>query len=65
VERVKQGRTRPLLNNVDTTSRLSQLLVERAPLYREIADIVVSTDGRKVRSVAEDILRELGSFATR
>jgi shikimate kinase len=65
VERVKQGRTRPLLNNVDTTSRLSQLLVERAPLYREIADVVVSTDGRKVRSVAEDILRELGSCATR
>ena len=62
VERVKQGRTRPLLNNVDTTSRLSQLLVERAPLYREIADVVVSTDGRKVRSVAEDILRELGSW---
>jgi shikimate kinase len=61
VERVKQGRTRPLLNNVDTTSRLSQLLVERAPLYREIADVVVSTDGRKVRSVAEDILRELGA----
>jgi shikimate kinase len=62
---VKQGRTRPLLNNVDTTSRLSQLLIEREPLYREIADVVVSTDGRKVRSVAEDILRELGSCATR
>ena len=60
VERVKQGRTRPLLNNVDTTSRLSQLLVERAPLYRGIADLVVPTNGRKVRSVAEDILRELG-----
>ncbi|HEX4674673.1 MAG TPA: shikimate kinase AroK [Steroidobacteraceae bacterium] len=65
VERVKQGRTRPLLSNVDSTSKLSQLLVERAPLYGEIADVVVSTDGRKVRSVAEDILRELGSSAVR
>jgi shikimate kinase len=65
VERVKQGRTRPLLSNVDTTSRLTQLLAERAPLYGEIADVVVSTDGRKVRSVAEDILRQLGSWATR
>jgi shikimate kinase len=65
VERVKQGRTRPLLSNVDSTSKLSQLLAERAPLYGEIADVVVSTDGRKVRSVAEDILRELGSWATR
>ncbi len=60
VERVKQGRTRPILTNVDSTSKLAQLLVERAPLYGEIADVVVSTDGRKVRSVAEDILRELG-----
>jgi hypothetical protein len=33
VERVKQARNRPLLNNVDTTSRLTQLLAERAPLY--------------------------------
>jgi shikimate kinase len=59
VDRVKQGRSRPLLNNVDTTSKLSQLMAERTPLYREVADLVVPTDGRKVRSVAEDILREL------
>jgi shikimate kinase len=65
VERVKQGRTRPLLSNVDTNSKLSQLLTERAPLYCEIADVVVATDGRKVRSVAEDILRELHSWAMR
>jgi shikimate kinase len=61
VERVKQGRNRPLLSNVDSTSKLTQLLAERMPFYREVADVVVSTDGRKVRSVAEDILRELHS----
>lgn len=59
VERVKQGRTRPLLNNVDAASKLSQLMAERVPLYRGIADVIVPTDGRKVRTVAEDILREL------
>jgi len=60
VERVKQGRTtRPLLTNVDATAKLSQLMAERVPLYREIADVVVPTDNRKVRTVAEDILREL------
>ena len=58
-ERVKQGRNRPLLSNVDTSTKLEQLMEERTPLYGEIADVVVSTDGRKVRSVAEDILREL------
>jgi shikimate kinase len=67
VERVKQGRTRPLLANVDTNAKLAQLLAQRMPLYREIADVVVSTDGRKVRTVAEDIVRELNaaSKATR
>jgi shikimate kinase len=31
----------------------------RAPLYEATADIVVDTDGRKVKSVVEDILRRL------
>jgi shikimate kinase len=33
----------------------------RAPLYDEIADIVVSTDGKRVNSVAEHVLRELSA----
>jgi shikimate kinase len=61
VERVKQGRTRPLLANVDTGTKLTQLLTQRTPLYMEIADVVVPTDGRKVRTVAEDIVRELNA----
>ena len=61
VERVKQGRTRPLLANVDTGSKLSQLMAQRTPLYLEVADVVVATDGRKVRTVAEEILRELSA----
>jgi shikimate kinase len=31
----------------------------RGPLYAEIADIVVTTDGRKVAAVAADIMRGL------
>ena len=58
VERVKQGRTRPLLSNVDTSAKLTQLMAERTPLYRGIADVIVATDGRKVRSVADDIDRK-------
>jgi shikimate kinase len=36
---------------------------QREPLYREIASVVVPTDGRRVQAVAEDIvagLRRLG-----
>ena len=58
-ERVRQGRARPLLNNVDPAIKLEELMKLRAPLYGEVADVTVITDNRKVRSVAEDILREL------
>jgi shikimate kinase len=58
-ERVRQGRSRPLLSQVDPAVRLGELMELRAPLYAEIADITVTTDNRKVRNVAEDILREL------
>jgi shikimate kinase len=57
--RVRHGRNRPLLAEVDTAARLGQLMDARAPLYGEIADITVPTDGRRVHSVAEHILREL------
>ena len=32
----------------------------RAPLYHEVADLVVRTDDRHVRVVAEQILNDLG-----
>jgi shikimate kinase len=59
VNRVRHMRNRPLLNNVDAAEKLTQLMAERAPLYLEIADLTVTTDGRKIQSVAEEIQREL------
>ena len=56
-ERVKQGRHRPLLSNVDPATRLEELMAVRDPLYREIADITIATDGRRVKAVADDIVR--------
>ncbi|MGH8229870.1 MAG: shikimate kinase [Steroidobacteraceae bacterium] len=58
--RVRRGRGRPLLLNVDPLAKLSQLMQERAPLYLGVADLTVPTDGRKVQSVAEEIVRGLG-----
>lgn len=59
--RVRYGRHRPLLSQEgDATQRLTQLMGVRAPLYAQIADFTVSTDGRRVHSVAESILRALG-----
>jgi len=59
-ERVKQGRNRPLLSNVDPAIRLEELMAVRDPLYRSIADVTVRTDGRRVKTVAEDIVRMIG-----
>jgi len=59
--RVRHGRNRPLLSEGDADERLAQLMQVRAPLYEGIADLTVCTDGRRVQSVAENILRELGA----
>jgi shikimate kinase len=56
-QRVRHARHRPLLLNVDPEERLRELMSERAALYASIADITVATDGRKVQSVADDIIR--------
>ena len=57
--RTKKGRERPLLENGDRKQILDDLMVERDAMYREIADLVVETDGRKVKAVANEILERL------
>ena len=59
VLRTRKGRERPLLENADPRATLEELLKERDPMYREIADIVVETDGRKVKSVADEIIEQV------
>ena len=59
VVRTKKGRERPLLENGDPRSTLEELLQKRDPLYREIADLVVETDGRKVHSVAQESIEAI------
>ena len=59
VSRTARGRERPLLDGGDPRTILEDLLAVRDPLYREIADLVVETDGRKVKSVADEIIDHL------
>jgi shikimate kinase len=60
LQRVGSGRGRPMLQGADIAQRLRELSRVREPLYRQIADITLSTDGRRVPKVAELIMRELG-----
>jgi shikimate kinase len=59
LERTRHGRHRPLLNDTNPEDKLVELMRHRATLYAEIADFTVSTDGRRVQTVAEEIHREL------
>ena len=60
LRRTSRGRDRPLLDQVDDRRAiLESLMIAREPLYLEIADLVVETDGRKVRAVASEILDRL------
>ena len=59
VARTEKGRLRPLLEGGDPRSILENLLSERDPLYREVADLVVETDGRRVHAVAKEIVEHI------
>ena len=59
IERTRHGRHRPLLHDTDPEQRLQELMGRRAALYAEIADLTITTDGRRVQLVAEEIHREL------
>jgi len=58
-ERVRQDRNRPLLASDDPLGRLSELYVERDPLYRSIADLTVDTGRQGVNALARQLLFKL------
>ena len=51
---------RPLLRVKNRKEILEKLEVERVPLYEEMADVQIVTDGRSIRAVADDVIRWLG-----
>jgi shikimate kinase len=59
IERTRHARHRPLLQAADPEQRLRELMLRRAMLYAEIADLTVTTDGRRVQLVAEEIHQQL------
>ncbi len=59
LKRTRRGRERPLLKTGDPREVLARLMEIREPQYREIAHLVVDTDGRKVSSVVREIRRNM------
>jgi shikimate kinase len=56
VDRVRTGVHRPALDG-DPAGTLQHMHEVREPLYREVADMIISVDGRSVNDVAEAVLR--------
>ncbi len=59
LRRTARDHNRPLLQTADPAARLLELMQTRDPLYREIADLIIETDGRTVRSVVQEIVRRV------
>jgi shikimate kinase len=53
------GDKRPLLNQGQRRAVLTDLMEIREPMYREVAQMVVNTDGRSVAAVAAEIREKL------
>ena len=63
LKRTGSGEGRPLLQQGDREETLNQLMAEREPLYRALADVIISAGGGNARKVArqiEAVLRERG-----
>ncbi len=58
-KRTRLDRNRPLLQTKNPKERLQQLLTERDPLYREIADLVVDTDDRSVQQAIPEMIEKI------
>lgn len=58
-ERTIRDRNRPLLQTEDPKQRLIDLMGQRDPLYRQLADMTVSTEKRAAATVVKDIRKRL------
>lgn len=55
VQRTFRDTKRPLLQTENPTARLAELLAIRGPLYEDLADLIIDTDGRTVQSVVDEV----------
>ena len=57
--RTRHDKMRPLLQDTDPLEKLRSLYLQRDPLYREIADIVIDTGRQSARALLHHLLPQL------
>lgn len=63
-ERTSRNRDRPLLNSPNSRERISTLMAEREPWYRETAHLKIDTKGLESHEIATGILESARYFFT-
>ena len=59
LQRTSHDKNRPLLQTADPRAKIEALSRERAPLYQEVAHIIIETGRPNVHSVVQNILTQL------
>lgn len=58
-QRTRHDKSRPLLQHADPLEKLNCLYLQRDPLYREIADIIVDTGRQSARELLVQLLPQV------
>ena len=62
-ERVKDSTNRPILNGHMNVEYIEELMNKRKQRYLEVADIIISTDGKSIKEIVKEIRTKLTEFA--
>ena len=62
VERTASSNNRPLLQNENPEETLEKLMLTRARLYEEIADITIMTDNKSLQEMSKEIQRAINEY---
>lgn len=61
LERVKNGKERPILNGHMNVAYIKKLMEKRQACYEAAGEIVIATDGRQTAEMAEELKKNLES----
>ena len=61
-ERTRNDHARPLLLVADPLKKISELVAQRDPIYREVADLVIKVGKCRAKQVAQQIAWQLAKY---
>lgn len=59
LRRIGLNTNRPLLNTEDPEARLREIMIQRGPLYKSVADVEISTNSSRMQNVITRIIKHM------